>query len=308
MSISVIMGSYNYAHYLPKALDAICNQSLEPAEVIIVDDASSDNSVEIIKEYQKKYPFIRLEQNEKNQGIIKTANYAIRLTTSEYVVFCAADDEVMPDFFKKSVEMLEKYPEAALCTSIFSVFFNENDTQLTEFGKKISEKPSYLSPDELVSVMQKKDVRIGGQNTIFRREQLMKTELLIAEIGPMSDWFLLLELAFQYGICYIPEQLTKMRIHEHAFSQKMLKQGDPYQQAIVFILKKLSGQSFTDVKMGFKRSGVFYQFGSTLIPHIGKIKRYWNVYLLRHLCIVLIKTLFSHVKKRFLKLARNYEG
>jgi len=59
-TLSVIMSNYNHSRFLPEALDAIVNQSRQPDEFIIIDDASTDNSVEIIQSYASRYPFIKL--------------------------------------------------------------------------------------------------------------------------------------------------------------------------------------------------------------------------------------------------------
>lgn len=64
--ISIIMTSYNYARFLPEAIESILNQTYTNWELLIIDDASKDNSIEIIKKYQQKDSRIKLIENKRN--------------------------------------------------------------------------------------------------------------------------------------------------------------------------------------------------------------------------------------------------
>jgi len=66
--ISVVVPNYNHAQYLPRCLKALCEQSVLPLEVLIIDDCSKDNSVEVAEEWVRKYPFVRLHRNEQNKA------------------------------------------------------------------------------------------------------------------------------------------------------------------------------------------------------------------------------------------------
>lgn len=67
--LSVVVPNYNHAQYLPEALNAILNQSCRPMEVIVIDDCSTDNSVEVIEAFIRMDPIIRLYRNERNRGV-----------------------------------------------------------------------------------------------------------------------------------------------------------------------------------------------------------------------------------------------
>ena len=75
-NLSIIMPNYNHAHYLPRALDAILRQSVPPKEVIVVDDASTDDSVRVVERVAARNPIIRLIRNERNRASTAPPNAA----------------------------------------------------------------------------------------------------------------------------------------------------------------------------------------------------------------------------------------
>src|SRR6266540_3959461 len=118
--LSVVVPTYNHAHYLPRALDAILGQSLQPREVIIVDDASTDGSQRLIEDYARKHPAIRAVRNERNLGVVASLNRGAELSSGEYLVFAASDDYILPGFYEKSIALLERFPQAGLSTAFDS--------------------------------------------------------------------------------------------------------------------------------------------------------------------------------------------
>lgn len=89
---SLIIPVYNAEKYLNRCIDAILKQSFQNFEIILIDDASKDRSVEIIKEYQAKNKNIVLYENKENKGVSYNRNLGIQNAKGEYLVFCDADD------------------------------------------------------------------------------------------------------------------------------------------------------------------------------------------------------------------------
>jgi len=84
-SLSVTLANYNHAQYVAQAIEAIVTQSRPPDEFIIIDDASTDNSFEIISSYASRYPYIRLERNERNLGAVATGRHLANMAKGDYV-------------------------------------------------------------------------------------------------------------------------------------------------------------------------------------------------------------------------------
>lgn len=115
--VSVIMPVYNGLPYLKKALESVLNQSYSKLEFIIYDDASKDNSWQIIKKFQTKDKRIRLFQNKKNLGLGITLNKAIKKAKGEYVARMDADDIMVSERLEKQVKFLEKNPQIVVVGS-----------------------------------------------------------------------------------------------------------------------------------------------------------------------------------------------
>src|SRR5947207_15375140 len=113
--LSVIVPNYNHAKYLPTCLTAILRQSLQPIEIIVLDDASTDNSLEVIRQFAAENPVIRLVQNENNLGVMPSLNKGVELSRGEYVYIPSADDEVVPGVVEKFMRLPVEHPEAGYC-------------------------------------------------------------------------------------------------------------------------------------------------------------------------------------------------
>ena len=117
-TLSVLFPNYNHARFLPESLGAFLAQSYRPVEIIIIDDASTDNSVEVIETFARREPRLRLIRNERNMGVVPNMNRLVEMASGDYVYLSAADDKVLPGFFEKSMALLSQYPQAGLCSTV----------------------------------------------------------------------------------------------------------------------------------------------------------------------------------------------
>ena len=92
MSLSVVVVNYNNSRFLRKALDSAVTQSLQPAEVVVTDDCSTDESCAIVAEYARRHPFVRLRRNARNLGPAGNRDAGIRACTSNHFVTLDSDD------------------------------------------------------------------------------------------------------------------------------------------------------------------------------------------------------------------------
>ena len=116
--VSVIVSVYNTQKYLRECLDSLVNQTYKNIEIVIIDDGSTDASLEICKKYQEKYGQIVLF-HKKNGGVSDTRNYGIKYATGQYVSFVDSDDYLEKDAINKLVKLLKKYDaDISLCLRV----------------------------------------------------------------------------------------------------------------------------------------------------------------------------------------------
>ena len=126
--ISIIMSVYNQADLLHKSLRSIQNQSLKNLEIIIVDDYSSDNSLELIENYQKEDDRIVIIKHDKNKGKIKTRTDGIKLAKGKYITIIDGDDAFIYEDILYNSLYIAKLGNLDIVEFKLSEFRNENFT------------------------------------------------------------------------------------------------------------------------------------------------------------------------------------
>jgi glycosyltransferase involved in cell wall biosynthesis len=210
-TLSVLMPNYNHAKYIGEALKAILNQSYRPIEVIVIDDASTDNSIGIIREFVEHDPIIRLVVNEKNMGVVHNLNKLLELAKGDYVYFAAADDKILLGFFERSMNLLAQNPQAGLCSALTLIIDEENRNKGLHPTFIISRKECFVTPEKARRILKKAGNWIPGNTAILKRKALIDSGGFIPELHSFSDGFLYHVIALKYGFCFIPEPLVCWR-------------------------------------------------------------------------------------------------
>jgi glycosyltransferase involved in cell wall biosynthesis len=211
-TLSVIMGNYNHGHFIQEALQAILSQSFLPLEVIVIDDGSTDNSVEIIESIAAKNPIVKLYRNVKNEGVMNTANKGTKIATGEYIYWAAADDRVCPGFFEKSVNILNQNPEAGLSSALLKIIDEDGNDTMWAKSPVISKTECFLSANQVRKVLLKHGFWFTGHTVICRREYLVKdANVFDPELYQFADHIVDIILATKHGACFIPEILATWR-------------------------------------------------------------------------------------------------
>src|SRR5258707_729655 len=116
-TVAVVMANRNHARYLGESLGGIGGPTRAADEIVIVDDASTDDSVERIEAFARGRSGVRFLRNERRLGVHDSIARALPLVASDYLVWTAADDVLLPDFLERSMAALERHPGAGLCFS-----------------------------------------------------------------------------------------------------------------------------------------------------------------------------------------------
>jgi glycosyltransferase involved in cell wall biosynthesis len=263
-TLSIVIPNFNHGKYLPAAINAIVKQSVQPAEVVIIDDGSADNSVQILQRLAAENPVIRFYRNDKNQGAVFTINRGIDLATSEYVFLAAADDEIMPGFLEKSLRVLAQYPQAGLSCTIGD--WREVATGLNwHVGVGMADSPTYLSPERMVELERRGRFYIPGHTAVMKRTALIEAGKCIPELKMAVDWFNNYVIGFRYGICYVPEPLAIFNIHPNSYYKKSRRDPRLYREVLEEIMRRLTLPENRDVAERIREAGCLYSFASPML-------------------------------------------
>lgn len=262
-TLSVVLPNYNHARYLPAALRALLNQSVLPIEIIVIDDASTDNSMDVITEFAKNNSRIRVYQNEKNQGVVSGLNRGVELAKGDYVFLTSADDEVLPGLFQRSLELLARHPQAALSCTVCR--WSYVDTALTwDMGTGMAGEPKYLSPDDLVCIGRRGKLFIGTSSVILRKQALIEACGFIPDLRWHCDWFAVTVPAFRYGLCFVPEPLSVFNIHSQSYYSSGRKRSE-HQQVLLRLVELLNSPVCADVRPRIRDSGALALFATPML-------------------------------------------
>lgn len=197
--ISVIIPVYNVETYLRKCLDSVVNQTLKEIEIIIINDGSTDNSLQIIEEYAAKDDRIKVI-NQANQGQSAARNRGIEIAQGEYIGFVDSDDWIDLDFYEKLYERAKAYDaDIAAANSIQHVknkivplVTYEKESYAVNLQKKI--KLCYIPYSNSTC------------NKIFRRSKINEHDLRFKEGLTSEDMLFLLQVAFYLeSLVTVPE-------------------------------------------------------------------------------------------------------
>ena len=127
IKLSVIVPIYNSAAFMTKCLDSLAAQTIDSMEVIMVNDGSTDHSLAVMREYEKKYPGVFRAFDKPNGGVADARNFGLRQATGEFIGFVDSDDCVEPAFFEKLCSGAVKYGADICAGNVIEIIGTEDN-------------------------------------------------------------------------------------------------------------------------------------------------------------------------------------
>lgn len=226
-TLSIIIPSYNHARFLNKRLQSILNQTYTDWELIIIDDYSSDSSLEILSEFAKNNPskikyFISHESNS-GSGYFSWQK-GIELAQTKYIWIAETDDYSEPTFLEELIEVLEKNENTSLAFCVSN--YVENDIIIYDSTRRTKdlnvEENSFkiISSQLFLSKMPLETYITNASSVVFKKP----TEPISKEIfcnKQSSDLFLWTLLVQNHSVAFLNKKLNYFRRHQDSTTVKM---------------------------------------------------------------------------------------
>lgn len=208
--ISVIMPVYNCEMYIKEAIESILNQTHTNFEFLIIDDASTDETVSIIKSYTD--PRIQLIIKPINSGYTESLNMGLALAEGKYIARMDGDDISLPERFAKQVFFLENQPDVVLCGTLFSIIGSNAIVAVPENHDAI--KLALLRGNCI------------AHPSVMIRKQTLDEFSIVYDVSkePAEDYDMWVRLISKGSLHNLQEVLLKYRMHNSQVSQKRMHQ------------------------------------------------------------------------------------
>ena len=211
--ISLVMPNYNHGKFIGQALGALFTQARPADEIIIIDDASTDESIGIIERLAHARAEVSIVRHRNRAGVLKTLNEGLEIASGDLIAFPAADDLLEPDFLKESEGLMQRFPAAPFCAACVEIVGSE--------GKFLGTRPiirpiraaNYVSAGSARSMLMRGDNFFLGPVTLYRRQRLIELGGFDESLGASSDGIVQRRMAVRWGFCFVPKVLGAWRIH-----------------------------------------------------------------------------------------------
>ena len=260
--ISVIIPSYNHVDYVGDAVRSVLGQVQDGyvLELVVVDDGSTDGSVEFLKDLQRTLDYKFKLVIKDNEGLCKTLNRAIReFATGDYIAIIASDDMWHPEKLSKQFKFLKYSPRFSLCYSSARTF-GENSK-----GSKASR---FLFSGDIKNLLTLYNFIPAG--TIFFTRKLYDVVGGFDETGlRLEDWDFLLRASAATSFCYLDEELLFYRLHDESSIAKMRERGILFEEKMKVLRKN---KDILNPVLRYCSICLHFALDAVLRPFISKLK------------------------------------
>jgi len=229
MNISVVIPTYNRKHTLPRAIASVLNQTLQPTEIIMVDDGSTDGTADWIQETYPRINPIR----QSNKGVSAARNIGIKSAKCDWIALLDSDDEWLPEKLERQVEAFNQNPGIKLC---------HTEEIWIRNGVRVNQKKKHQKYGGHIFEKCLDMCRISPSSAIFHQSLLDDVGYFDDAFSVCEDYDLWLRITAEYPVVFLDEPLIK-KYGGHRDQLSIVPDGiESYR---IQVLEKLIQQKFT---------------------------------------------------------------
>jgi len=248
-TVSIVMPNYNHGHLVEEALAAALSQSVPPLEVLVLDDGSTDDSVERIKRLAAQAPTVLLMAYDRNLGVVSRMRQGLREARGDFVLFAAADDRLDTQIVKRAMVAAAEIPDIGVVFSDPAELNDETGVTCT-YPLHLSDRALHLPPKRMADLLRRFVFYPSVGNVFFNRKHLSSIGFE-EELRWHADYFAFYVMAFRHGACYVPEALSYFRVQSCSYSSGARRSGERSSVLSAWFLR-LKADDMADVRPIFR--------------------------------------------------------
>jgi glycosyltransferase involved in cell wall biosynthesis len=236
--VTVVCLCYNHSSYLQEAIESVLNQTYKNIQIIVVDDASTDESVVKIDQLGKQYPSLELLMLKQNVGNCKAFNSAVPLIKGNFIIDFATDDVMLPDRIERQIDFFSALDNSTGVVFMDAIYIDSN-------GKFLRNHYEYLVKKNLLTHIPQGDIYRDVLTTYFiASPTMMMTREVLDALGGYDenlayedfDFWIRSSRLFKYA--FLNEKLTKIRRTGSSMSTGWYVTGDKQLHSTYLVCKK----------------------------------------------------------------------
>jgi glycosyltransferase involved in cell wall biosynthesis len=261
--VSVVIPTYNYARYVGEAVQSIFAQSYPNLEVIVINDGSTDDTLDVLKNLADDKRLI--VHTQSNQGCTNATNFGLKLSKGNYFAVCGSDDLWNRDHIRLLLDGLQRHAEAGLAFDNAEYFYN--DSASSGCGLVVPQPLSRELNDKIVPLQDVFERNwITACSFLVRRDVIDHVGLFDPTLYMTGDLHLIYRIAAYYPICFVDYLGVRIRVHGQNMSMVKrhyefgVKSLEDIQKNYPEVLEKIGKKRFAR-KLGKKyyRLGRYYE-------------------------------------------------
>jgi glycosyltransferase involved in cell wall biosynthesis len=202
-AVTVIIPTYNYARFVNQAVDSALEQTLAPVEVIVVDDGSTDNTIDVLAGYGSRIRVLR----QQNRGVAAARNAGAAIAQGNLLAFLDADDVWLPRKLEHQTERFLVEPEVGLVHCAEERF----DSHGAVVERRLDGLEGWLAPTMLL--FRPRVILGGGSGVMIEREVFREVGGFDERLTTSADWDLYYRVAYRRKVGFVSEVLLRYRLH-----------------------------------------------------------------------------------------------
>jgi glycosyltransferase involved in cell wall biosynthesis len=215
--MSVVIPNYNHAHLIEDALNAIAGQTMLPAEVVVVDDGSTDDSVARVQFLAARMPWLKLHRHGDNRGVNAACNTGLGLVNGDFVLFSAADDRLDSQTVQRACAAAAAFPTSGIVFSDHAEM-SADGAATRIMPLDLPAERRHFSPDGFVRLLQRNFFYFHVSSVWFNVKLLRALGGFPPQLRWHGDLFAAYAAAFEQGATYAPGAVSYFRVGQQSYS------------------------------------------------------------------------------------------